>query len=136
MRAAALPAADDVVALCDQVRRAPEVEVRKRLAECTQVARSHRVVAHRDDPGVGLRQRRKLLGECLPAVESGAAVFLAHSANSFIAASTCAALGTLWCHSTPFSMNEMPLPFTVLAITALGRSLGARSRTFNNCSYE
>src|SRR3981081_2687181 len=33
VRAAAFPAADDVVVLGDQVRGAPEVEVRKRLAE-------------------------------------------------------------------------------------------------------
>src|SRR5262249_216013 len=93
----------------------------KLLAKGHQIARAHGVVAHGDDARIAPREREELLGEGLPAV-----VRLAHepvSRSSSSAAATCGAVGTLWCHSTRFSMKETPFPFTVSAMTVSGLPL-------------
>ena len=100
------------------------------LAEADEVARADGVVADGDDALVLARQRDQLLRERLAAVvRLGVLRNEGHRESSWIAASTCWASGTLWCHSTRSSMKDTPLPLIVWAITATGLPVldGARA---------
>src|SRR5438552_9368336 len=87
----------------------------KQFLGLDEIARADAVVANRDDPFVGFRERDQRLRESLTAVEKrplrGAGG--AHHASSLSASSICSREGTLWCHSTWSSMKERPLPLMV-----------------------
>lgn len=100
-----------------------DAALRKFLAEPDQIARSDRVVTHDNDARVLIGQGDELLGERLSAVEGGGLGDGGSGhllVNSCTACVTCSLEGTLWCHSTRFSMKDTPLPLTVLAMTATG----------------
>ena len=96
--------------------------VGKLLTEGNQVARSHRVVAHRHDPVVGARESGELVGEVDATVERRGVDLrqCGHAESSSSAAVTCSGEGTLWCHSTRSSMKETPRPLIVSAMIATG----------------
>src|SRR5699024_1709134 len=84
------------------------------------------VIADDNDSVVFSGQQRQLVGERFSIVVGLFGLLggccTAHTSSSS-ATCTSSAEGTLWCHATSSSMNEMPLPLTVCATTATGMPL-------------
>ena len=96
--------------------------VRIFLLKAVELGRADRVIDHRDDAGIFGSQSLQGGDPGVPAIleTNGAGGCMGHQTNSSIAWANCAALGMPWCQFALFSMNETPLPLTVLAITANG----------------